>query len=654
MAVVSVSRIDMKLFKTRLAKRLLLGVLGGIATVLSFPISTQAADPALTLNPKKPVIDVTREISRKPVRRKPAPAKVRKRPKTRLVPEVRPTAQSAQPTSRSKPSLTVDDVLRQDLPPLDDADTSIRTLQPSGEQRRQTRRRAANQTVKPLHDDAWRGVSMKRFEEISRAYARRPRSRAVRALWVRMFASAARPPQGAYNAVSFEALRMQALYRLGALQEIVNHADGVPDGASYAILNILAAKSRIALGDEETACAAAKSLISEEGKVAERLQREFVEISVYCALRSDDRARASLMMELSRDRGLDAPATFGVVDDLTLGRVPRLPKGRRLALIPGKLLILGGYQPKRRFFSVATPALLLALAYDPDVNASIRVTAAERAAELGALSPDGLRSVYIQSGRTPGEGGKRAALMQRIDELARGRRSGGRILAEARRLLDASRRSAIYPVIAAMLGPDIRSIRQTRDAQTYAETAIEIAVASGQHDAAIGWAIFGSAYENAGTGAAGPNLMHWQMPVDISDARRGSPRGAGLVPTERLALRGRFSSDVLHRLVTVLDSLGYIVPIPLWNKASQSPQPAKGYLPKTGVLSDLARASKDRQIGHTLLLAIASLGPDGANKAHLIALGDSLRALRRAGLEDAARDIAFEMVFPVWPRQTRR
>jgi len=495
---------------------------------------------------------------------------------------------------------------------------------------------------------------MKRFEQISREYARRPTSRAMRALWVRMFASRARAPQGAYNDVSFEALRMKALYRLGAVHGIVDHAETVPQGGGYAILNILTAKARIALGDEETACASAKSLISESGKVAESQQREFVEISVYCALRDDDRPRAALMIELSRDRGLDAPETFGIVDALSLGRVPSLPKGRRLALIPGKLLVLAGYKPKRRFYSIATPALLLALAYDTSVDADVRIEAAERAARSGALSPAGLRAVYLTAKRTNTAGGQRAERLQRIDVLAQNRTGGAQVLAEACRLLDDARKDGLYTVIASMLGPDIEALRQTRDAQALAETAVEIAVAAGQNDAALGWAIFGSAYNSAGSGAGRGSLMHWQMPIDLHDSRAGAPRGNGLRATQDLATRGRFSSDVLHRLVTVLDSLGYQVPIPLWNAASRTPQPTGGYLPKTGLLSELARASKNRETGHTLLLAIAALGPDGANKANLIALSDSLRALRRAGLEAAAREIAFEMVFPIWPRQSTR
>jgi hypothetical protein len=92
------------------------------------------------------------------------------------------------------------------------------------------------------------------------------------------------------------------------------------------------------------------------------------------------------------------------------------------------------------------------------------------------------------------------------------------------------------------------------------------------------------------------------------------------------------------------------VPIPLWNLASRTPQPASGYLPDTGVLSDLADASKKKEFGRTVLLAMRTLGPAGAEGAHMIALGDAIRALKRAGLEAEARRLALEGLFTSWPR----
>ena len=43
------------------------------------------------------------------------------------------------------------------------------------------------------------------------------------------------------------------------------------------------------------------------------------------------------------------------------------------------------------------------------------------------------------------------------------------------------------------------------------------------------------------------------------------------------------------------------------------------------------------------------LGPNGAKGAHLIALGDALRALKRVGLDAEARRLGFEALYARWP-----
>jgi hypothetical protein len=73
-------------------------------------------------------------------------------------------------------------------------------------------------------------------------------------------------------------------------------------------------------------------------------------------------------------------------------------------------------------------------------------------------------------------------------------------------------------------------------------------------------------------------------------------------------------------------------------------------LPDTGVLSQLSDASKKKEFGRTVLLAMLALGPGGAEGAHMIALGDAVRALKRAGLETDARRLALEGLFTSWPR----
>ena len=46
----------------------------------------------------------------------------------------------------------------------------------------------------------------------------------------------------------------------------------------------------------------------------------------------------------------------------------------------------------------------------------------------------------------------------------------------------------------------------------------------------------------------------------------------------------------------------------------------------------------------------ARWAPDGPEGANILALGDSIRALKRVGLEADARRMGLEALLPVWPR----
>jgi hypothetical protein len=137
--------------------------------------------------------------------------------------------------------------------------------------------------------------------------------------------------------------------------------------------------------------------------------------------------------------------------------------------------------------------------------------------------------------------------------------------------------------------------------------------------------------------------------LDIADPNERD-RGKNFAPLEDYVARGRFPTAALYRLTTVLQALNYVVPLPLWEAANKAPQPTSGYLPETGVLTELQVASKKQEFGHTVLLVMKALGPNGAEDANLIALGDSIRALERAGLDADARRLALEALLPSWPR----
>jgi hypothetical protein len=224
-----------------------------------------------------------------------------------------------------------------------------------------------------------------------------------------------------------------------------------------------------------------------------------------------------------------------------------------------------------------------------------------------------------------------------------------------RAFLDDSRRAGLYLPALEMSVKPVESLQPVPEIGWFAETAIEVLLAARKYDRVRTWASFGGGLDRpgtpSGTSPAGGAFSHWLALADIADpALPKQERGVYLPAVEEQALRGRFSPDQLHRLATVLDALDYNVPMRLWEAASRTPQPSTGHLPPTGVLTDLQDASKKKEFGRTVLLAMDALGSHGAEGAHMIALGDAIRALRRAGLDADARRLGFEAVLASWPR----
>jgi hypothetical protein len=145
--------------------------------------------------------------------------------------------------------------------------------------------------------------------------------------------------------------------------------------------------------------------------------------------------------------------------------------------------------------------------------------------------------------------------------------------------------------------------------------------------------------------AGGDRVKSWQLLLAASDPLDSRAEAA----LAQLANTAKLPPALLHRLVTVLDALDYEVPIPLWDEVGKTQQPSDGYLPETGLLSQLKEASDHGEVGRAVLLVAAVLGPKGPADANLLALGDAVRALKRVGLDAEARRIGFEALYARWP-----
>lgn len=509
-----------------------------------------------------------------------------------------------------------------------------------------------------LPAELWRGVEARNVHALVTRLDIPPRSPAVHALWKRLWSSSAEAPVQGPDRDRFEALRIEALYRSGLLKELLERLDATKAQAPQdPLFAALAARARVGAGDLKQGCADALALTRMKGGVQPAIRGEMLLIGGYCGAADGNPGAASLAAELARSEGIDAPLPLAALDAAVTGQAfkPTLPK--RLSLMDYRFLSLTKSISFQDALERAEPALLVALATDPSIEhaPARRVQAAELAARINALDPERLAEVY--RAQTFAASDLADPVAAKVDPALRrallfkaleAERTPMKRARAARALLDDARRAAIQLPIAVILAAPIESLAAVQEIGWFAETAIEVNIAAGRYDAARKWVAFASPQGRAP--AQQPSLEHWLVLIDIADPKPTGKRGQDLVHAEQIAVRGRLAPDLMHRLATVLDALDYQIPIPLWEAASRTPQPTTGHLPETGVLSELQDASKKKEFARTLLLAMQALGSEWADRAHMIALGDAVRALKRAGLEADARRLALEAVFAGWPR----
>ncbi len=502
-------------------------------------------------------------------------------------------------------------------------------------------------------DGFWTGLDVASAGRLVAEAQIPPRSSALHEQWRRLWnGEAGQAPAPASGGPGFSTLRTEALYRSGLIADLARSAAAAPASPTPdPAEQLLAARARIALGDAAGGCPEVKSVHRAQAKLPKALRADLILLAGLCGTAARDPAAAGLAAELMRAEQVDAPAALAGLDALAAGRKvsARFDMPKSVSLIDYRFLEQAGYVPAPEIVAAAEPALLAVLAASA-AEPQTRILAAEAAARLHAIAPADLAAAYRAQALPPEASADplsanlaaplKRALLFKMAEAEGNPQTKARLM---RALLDEARRAETYTPTAAMLAVAVANMLPSPEIGWFAETAIEINLAAGRYDVIELWAAPQRAERHAG-------LRHWLVLADIADPQWRGRRGANLVHAEEFAVRGRLAPELMHRLVTVLDALDYQIPIPLWEAASRTPQPTTGHLPATGILSEMQAASKAKEQARTILLALRSLGPDTAANAHMIALGDTIKALKRAGLEPSARRLGLEALFLAWPR----
>jgi hypothetical protein len=488
-----------------------------------------------------------------------------------------------------------------------------------------------------------------------------PRSAALAGLWQRLWsegsgdlAISAGPSGTSSPTTTLAAIRIEALHRSGLIADLARTVRQTPVESADPVTGLLVARTHLTLGERAEGCSTIKALQHHQSKLPKSARDRFLVLAGLCGAGNRDAGAAGLAADLLRAEGVEAPIPLAVLDALAANASDafEFPKVRTISLLDYRFIELARGGRTQELVPAAEPALLSVMA-TTSADAETRILAAEAAIALHAITVADLAAAYRAASFSPSALAqplsenqapplKRALLFKALES----ERTPIRKARLARALLDEVRRvNGPYLPAASALAPLIADLRPAPEIGWFAETAIEINLAALRLDSLAAWTEppFGERYGG---------LKHWLVLADIADPQWRGRRGEHLPTAEQFAVRGRLAPELMHRLVTVLDALDYQIPIPLWEAASRSPQPTTGHLPETGVLSELQEASKRQDRGRVVLTAIRTLGPDSGETAHMIALGDTIRALKRAGFEADARRLGLEALLDGWPRSS--
>ncbi len=490
--------------------------------------------------------------------------------------------------------------------------------------------------------DARRGFADTLWQGTSRAVAvqlipkiRATTSPTLQDLAYRLLASAAPPPAGDGPSGVLLALRAERLTNaLGRSDAALKLLQNLPQGQS----NEDTAKIQIDLaflaGNAPAACGAIKA-------------RDHALKSAYwdqgaatCAALDGQAAQARLDIDLLRDEKAYDEG-FAILVERALGTPEKLPETlpapQPMAIA---LLAKAGEAPSKRLIESAGNAVLHAIAVAEGIPVEARLPAAEKAASLGALTPEALGTLYLAF---PLEAEDHETPLTRAEAV--GGPKGRAILLQAARdamavqaradmlsaLLSKAPRADLYPVLVRacerMLldlaaGPDLKpdSIDIARalyavDRPAEARVWLDLAGPEGAGLLPLAHIVAGSAAPPWSEGnfldlLGGPKK-------DPSLAQRRGLLIAGLLAAEGTPLPDRM-------LMSLLDA-----------KLGGAP------LAGTGLLID--SGASGRRLGGTLLAILTGLGEEGAGGAAQSVI-QSVAALHALGLDLEARHLATDAV----------
>jgi len=494
----------------------------------------------------------------------------------------------------------------------------------------------------------WKGTNRNLLERLLPKLPVTARSPTMQALQRRLLLSTATAPSNSDLQTNLLPLRLERLAAMGASKAVIELVRIIPSHAMDESMTIIHIESIFLTGATETACKEVRKQIHEyQGAHWQRML-------IFCeAIAKEVQAVQLGLALLSEMPGKSTPAFFQLVDAI-LGKddvhVFNLPDPAPLEVV---MIREAGRQVPPDAGTTTSPAILRALAMNPNAPIALRLNAGERAEAMGTLTPDELghlyRSVSFRSEEirdaknTTPDGARGRVLLYR----AARERTDSSVRAELLQRLwkeamatDAS--GATYATAVRVNLPTLLAITPDPNLAWFAVDAGKALLLADQPEQAFAWltVVQQIAYGNANAEAMRDQL--WPF-VKLADGG-----GSFTWEAERLAAWWRSVGDTMEQkqeaelLFGLLAAMGEPVGAAQWVKALGDAPRTTAVVPALAIWHGLAEAASEARIGETVLLALLSLGEAGPGEAAPIILEAAIIALKQVGLEQEARRLALE------------
>ncbi len=446
-------------------------------------------------------------------------------------------------------------------------------------------------------------------------------SPALRGLARRLLLSGAAAPGGTDPAdgPSLLLLRAAALARLGDFAGAATVLDNFPDKKTEAA-DRLRIELAFATNDTGDGCRRVTAGLTVYQNVW------WDQANIVCQFVSGARDKGALALDVMHDRDPAPDPLFDTLVAAATGHAARLDK--RATLTPVQAALWGvGKRPLPPEIVAAMDAATAAAFAGSSAPVPNRLAAAERAAALGAWSPDRLAALYGKLAGADEKGGDTPAGRAALFVAAQQGGDAGQRARALTSFLDSATRHELYFAAAPMAAPIIVALGPGDATKDAAPEFVRALIAAGRVKDTVPWLPL--------MPAADPLVTA----VGAVDGMRPDDKATGEA-LAALSLRAKDSGGAIGVFLALTSDYGAPPSAP--ELAAQMGRAHRATVPSAAVWLALQRAAAGHRLGETILASLV-VAEDGVRlTAEPLLLQRVIAVLRAAGLDAEARAISRE------------